>query len=103
MVPHIVGWLRLRRRRLSLPAIALALCLLLADGAAAPLEQLYDLSWFTVDGGGGQSNAGEYTLRGTIGQLDAGTHTTGDESYALEGGFWVVDGRYAVFLPLTLR
>ena len=32
----------------------------------------YDLSWSTVDGGGGSSSGGDYTLYGVIGQPDAG-------------------------------
>jgi hypothetical protein len=46
----------------------------------------YDLSWSTVDGGGGTSTNGGYTLSGTIGQPDAGTMSNGP--YTLVGGFW---------------
>lgn len=46
----------------------------------------YDLSWHTIDGGGGTSTGGGYTLSGTIGQPDAGTMSGG--SYTLTGGFW---------------
>ena len=46
----------------------------------------YAIDWFTIDGGGGTSSGGSYTLSGTIGQPDAGTLSGG--SYTLEGGFW---------------
>ena len=47
----------------------------------------YEMSWYTIDGGGGTSSGGSYTLTGTIGQADAGYH---DEApYELLGGFWV--------------
>jgi LPXTG-site transpeptidase (sortase) family protein len=47
----------------------------------------YDLSWWTVDGGGATfSTGGTYRLGGTIGQPDAGEHNGGD--YTLYGGFW---------------
>ncbi len=46
----------------------------------------YAIDWFTIDGGGGASSGGTYTLSGTIGQPDAGTLSGG--SYTLEGGFW---------------
>ena len=46
----------------------------------------YSIDWFTIDGGGGTSSGGSYTLSGTIGQPDAGTLSGG--SYTLEGGFW---------------
>ena len=46
----------------------------------------YAIDWFTIDGGGGTSSGGTYTLSGTVGQPDAGTLSGG--SYTLEGGFW---------------
>lgn len=45
-----------------------------------------DVARFTVDGGGGHSQAGDYALVGTAGQADAGV--TGGEDFALVGGFW---------------
>ncbi len=47
----------------------------------------YNLSWSTIDGGGGQSSGGPYVLTGTIGQPDAGY--LGGGNYELLGGFWV--------------
>ena len=49
----------------------------------------YDLSWSTIDGGGGTSTGGPYSLSGTIGQPDAGGPMTGG-AYSLIGGFWSV-------------
>ena len=46
----------------------------------------YDLSWNTIDGGGGVSSGGPYMLSGTIGQPDAAFSTGGQ--YELLGGFW---------------
>src|SRR5438445_10861776 len=48
--------------------------------------QSYSLDWFTVDGGGGTSTGGVYSVSGTIGQPDAG-HMSGG-NYGLDGGFW---------------
>jgi hypothetical protein len=45
----------------------------------------YELSWYTIDGGGGRSSGGPYTLMGTIGQPDAAAVSGGD--YELLGGF----------------
>ena len=45
----------------------------------------FDLSWHTVDGGGGTSAGGTFVLRGTIGQPDAGDLGGGD--FTLRGGF----------------
>ena len=47
----------------------------------------YEISWSTIDGGGGSSSGGEYALVGTIGQADAGEMSGGD--YRVHGGFWV--------------
>ncbi len=48
--------------------------------------QQLNLDWFSVDGGGGASNGGVYTVDGTIGPPDAGTMSGGQ--FALQGGFW---------------
>jgi hypothetical protein len=64
----------------------------------------YDLSWWTVDGGGGTASGGSYTLTGTIGQPDAGVLTGGD--YTFGGGFWgagVAEAGYRIYLPMILR
>lgn len=46
----------------------------------------FNIDWSTLDGGGGQSSGGAYTLNGTIGQSDAATSSGG--AYTLSGGFW---------------
>ena len=54
------------------------------------LAQPFDLSWSTIDGGGGASAGGAFALSGTIGQPDASPFTapmTG-ESFEVVGGFW---------------
>ena len=71
----------------TLPAVVLAGLLV---GVAAPAvlhAQPYSLDWSTVDGGGNTSTAGSWSLRGTIGQPDAGRWMRGD-NYMLQGGFW---------------
>ena len=50
----------------------------------------FDLSWYTIDGGGGTSTGGNFELSGTIGQPDAGAMAGGD--FELAGGFWPVSG-----------
>ncbi len=63
----------------ALLLLALLLC-------TSPAVAQYDLSWYTIDGGGGQSTGGPYTLTGTIGQPDAAYIRGGN--YELLGGFW---------------
>ena len=68
---------------------ALVLTLVAMTGTGTALAQ-YDLSWWTVDGGGAMfSTGGPFELGGTIGQPDAQTAPvmTGG-GYVLTGGFW---------------
>jgi hypothetical protein len=66
--------------------------------------QQYSIDWSTVDGGGGTSTGGVYSVSGTIGQPDAGTMSGGN--YSLSGGFWgllsVVQTPGAPLLSITL-
>ena len=61
----------------------------------AAFAQTYSIDWFTIDGGGGTSTGGVYTVSGTIGQPDAG-HMSGG-NFTLDGGFWGIVG--AVQIP----
>ncbi len=54
----------------------------------ALFAQSYSIDWYTIDGGGGTSTGGVYSVTGTIGQPDAGTMAGGN--YTLQGGFWGV-------------
>lgn len=62
----------------------------------------YEIAWFTVDGGGGESAGGGFTLAGTAGQADAGVLSGGP--YTLAGGFWPGAGaNFLRFLPIVMR
>src|SRR5436189_3631540 len=63
--------------------IALSLLTMIS---ATVLAQSYSIDWFTIDGGGGTSTGGVYSVSGTIGQPDAGRMSGGN--YTLDGGFW---------------
>jgi hypothetical protein len=95
------------------PCAALVTLLLLVSVAQAQTggqpEQSaatgYDLSWWTVDGGGvvGAGAPGLYTLSGSIGQPDDGPAVANGD-YVLVGGFWGgALAQYRVYLPLVLR
>ncbi len=64
----------------------LTLALLLIVSQVLAQSGSYDLSWWTVDGGGGTLNGDGYTLGGTAGQPDAGVLE--GRGYTLNGGFW---------------
>jgi hypothetical protein len=61
-------------------------CFLLSVLGFRASAQNYTIDWSTVDGGGGTSTGGVYSVSGTIGQPDAGTMSGG--TYTLSGGFW---------------
>ena len=88
---------------LSLVLLVLALATVTLAQVRAPLT--YDLSWFTIDGGGGASTGDGYAVSGTAGQPDAGvmTGSAGGKSYALNGGFWVDFQPWQTYLPLVLK
>jgi hypothetical protein len=90
-------------KRTILITVGLTLALALT---AAVVADGFNLSWWTVDGGGGTFSTGDdYTLGGTIGQPDAGVMQGGD--YTLGGGFWgggELQTPYSyVYLPITVR
>jgi hypothetical protein len=69
---------------MKIPYFVAAIALLVGINTAR--AQNYAIDWFTIDGGGGTSTGGVYSVSGTIGQPDAGTMSGG--SYSLVGGFW---------------
>ena len=89
------------RRRLSFPirpaprvvgraltSAATGICLALALAVVSHAQ--YSIDWSTIDGGGGTSTGGVYSVSGTIGQPDAGTLSGGN--FTLVGGFWALPG-----------
>ena len=72
------------RRRVLVIGLSVVLCGLAAGS--------FDLSWFTIDGGGAMfTSGGPFELSGTIGQPDAGVPMTGG-TFELVGGFWAGAG-----------
>jgi hypothetical protein len=74
-------------RIFTLAGVAVACVGLQLRAAAQP----FDLSWHTVDGGGGGMNGtgGAFTLAGTIGPSDEQTPPVmAGGSFELAGGFW---------------
>ena len=62
------------------------------------------LNWWSVDGGGGRSQGGNFTLVGTIGQSDAGAMS--GESFTLHGGLWpggALHEQIDLYLPFVLQ
>jgi len=75
-----------RSIRYSMIGFCAVLSVGLVSLAVAQVGGSYDLSWNTMDGGGGTATGGTYSLSGTVGQCDAGVLSGG--TYTLAGGFW---------------
>ncbi len=75
------------KRHTRLFAYAFAIVLTAGAAALAPQGPSFDLSWQTVDSGGGTSTGGGFELDGAIGHPDAGVMSGG--TFTLSGGFWV--------------
>lgn len=72
------------RLRSTLSALLILIATaVLAETLSGPT---YDLSWHSIDGGGGLSSGGVYELTTTIGQHDASGEMLGG-AYTLRGGF----------------
>lgn len=82
----------------------LALLLIMATTAFASSGGDYEISFYTIDGGGATSSGGVYEVTGTIGQHDASEEAISGGDYSLFGGFWsggFLD--YFNFIPLILK
>ncbi|CUU36019.1 hypothetical protein DCOP10_116176 [Armatimonadetes bacterium DC] len=65
-----------------------AILTMLMSVACAQSGGGYDLSWWTIDGGGITfATGGSFNMGGTVGQPDASNALTGG-GYSLTGGFW---------------
>jgi hypothetical protein len=96
----------MKTRYIFLMTLVLLLTLSSLAGLARAYQATYSLDWWTVDAGGDTCSGHGYTLAGTLGQPEAGTHSTGS-GYTLAGGFWH-DGGAAqettkIFLPVVVR
>ena len=97
-----------RPTRAITAVMVVAVFLLAASAVLGQTEPDYDLTWWTVDGGGTMVSAsadGLYELAGTIGQPDAGLMSDAGERYTLRGGFETGGGAATeeIYLPLVLR
>ena len=71
------------------PAVGGMILLLSLWAWCVDAQTNYSIDWLTIDGGGGTSTGGVYSVSGTIGQPDAGPVMTGG-TFSLQGGFWAL-------------
>ncbi|NUQ37468.1 MAG: hypothetical protein HUU23_06640 [Caldilineales bacterium] len=84
------------KKKLSRMLLTALAALLFAAAAWAQSGQGYNLTWWTVDGGGEVVSGKGYTLLGTAGQAEAGPALSGS-GYTLSSGFWVGDAAAPAF------
>ena len=81
----------------------LVMCAVLGLGFTLQLHaQTYSIPWSTIDGGGGTSTGGVYSVSGTIGQPDASTTPMTNGQYSVTGGFWALPAAIQVIGAPTL-
>jgi hypothetical protein len=68
--------------------ILILLAALFGLQAVAARAQNFSIDWHTIDGGGGTSAGGNFSLSGTIGQPDASALPMTGGAFSLTGGFW---------------
>jgi hypothetical protein len=95
------------KRQTLLGVIVLLTFTWLVIGVHAQSGGQYDLTWNTIDNGGGtgESVTRPYTLNSTAGQPDAALWSGGE--YTLAGGFWgsvpSAPLTYHIYLPLSIK
>lgn len=93
------------KHAMRLLVLALVLLSTTSTSVAQSQDTGYDLSWWTVDGGGITSgNDSGYALSSTAGQTDA--QAWEGDGYSLAGGLWngsVIVKEYGIYLPLVMR
>lgn len=91
-------------RRIHLLVAVILLLMTITGGVVlAQSGNGYGLTWWTVDGGGGEVEGGAYTLAFTTGQPEVGKALIGG-GYTLTGGFWPsATVLHSVYLPLVGR
>ncbi len=83
--------MKILTKPIPLLLLILLTLLLLASIAWAQTGSGYDLSWWTVDNGGGAASGGGLELKGTVGQAEVGPVLEGSDMI-LSSGFWPSGG-----------
>ena len=94
LVATVIFWQDWKRnpRPWSRSMMLLLAAAIVATALTASHAQQFDLSWYSIDGGGViGSTDGQFTMSSTIGQPDAGAVMTGG-GFEMIGGFWAGAG-----------
>ena len=66
--------------------LVVALLFLISLAGNSATAQPFEINWYTIDTGGGNSAGGQFDVSGTIGQPDAAYSTGGQ--YEIASGYW---------------
>ena len=81
--------MKLTVQQLKIAMVVLTtLILILAINVHGQMGGDFEVSKNTIDGGGGISAGGDFTLTATIGQPDASVQVATGGSFVISGGFW---------------
>lgn len=73
------------------PPRGIPLCVIVLNLSIVSLAQAqFSISWHSIDGGGGTSTGGVYSVSGTVGQPDASPTPMTNGQYSVTGGFWAL-------------
>jgi len=90
----------------SLKVFLLVVTIIIFITTTALAISSYQINWWTVDGGGGTSQGGDYMVSGTIGQYDTSPMMSGGD-YTVVGGFrggaLTTPSSYVGYLPVVIR
>ncbi len=86
--------IRSRAIILMLPAASWLFMMTFSYAAGTDDPQSFTIPWYTIDGGGGSSEGGQFSVSGTIGQPDTGVMIGG--AFEITGGYW----SQPIFIPI---
>ena len=81
----------------------LFLLLLFVATVLAQTSAGFNLEWHVVGSGGGESSSAGYVVNGTLGQGVASPPLAGSAAFSVGSGYWVVDSKTAVYLPIVFN
>jgi hypothetical protein len=96
--------MNIRRNAAPIALLALLVSLMAALIVLAQSGGGYDLSWWTIGAGSGDSSGGQYAVKDTVGQSTASHDPSEDGSrYSLTDGFWQVGStERTIYLPIVI-
>lgn len=96
--------MNIRRNAVPIALLALLVSLLATWIVVGQSGGGYDLSWWTIGAGGGDSSGGRYAIEDTVGQSIASHSPSKDgPRYSLTDGFWQAGStERTIYMPVII-